>query len=474
MNKQQYATLLGQKIFNDGNQDEINAFLNLDLDVDWLAVDKKGNPLILTAFKTIKDEELFVQWWDRVRAIPAFSVWNVLPNGETIIDLLATSSGALSFKTDVLKTYPGTPEQWDEYIQSPQTFLNVLSPSWESVLEQLKNSQSFPKSVLDQMIDLHEENKVLLVKNETELKALLASDYTPKQSLYLFCRAASGLATKDQKWQLKSLMGLKSFQAWSPEHWKTAAQSVKGGFFESYCYTNAKSLQPYKAMEISKTYLDLVELGKKLPMESNINVKEIALNMITNIAAKDSQDYYKKAHRPLSGLLNNWYERAKTTQPMDFQWGVFRTLLDLQFHRSTQFSEEGLSILKASELPKSYAQLRQELDRINLKINTASMSSMNSGLLAHVVAGHTDESRPVFVSSFIDYCNQLPAETKEQRATDIIAWAHRGVLKASSEKEKKRLVRFVLVYSSQRSCGQSIVLGEENRRQFLPARVILE
>lgn len=37
MNKKEHATLLAKKIFTSNNSDEVQSFVALDLDVNWLA-----------------------------------------------------------------------------------------------------------------------------------------------------------------------------------------------------------------------------------------------------------------------------------------------------------------------------------------------------------------------------------------------------------------------------------------------------
>ena len=447
MNKKVHASLLAKKIFASNNFDEVNAFICLDLDVDWLSEYSLDTVLVERAFRVIQDQDLFEKWWASVqRQHPNLDVWSELPNNQQLSEIFLQAAGSFAFKTQLLADSPGSEKQLKDLSTRNKSIESALRPTWKNVTAFLKE-QNVLSSVVEDLDKYRDQNLYLTATKEKDFNALRPTVLTASNAMDMYIRLNTVGVNAKNLWYLHAFMEAQ-WDKWDDEQWKIALKNQRNGFWVQAVETAAKVYCPYGSYTSNQRakfeeLTGLVEkFYKKIPalgsLTEDLAKKDVLILSKTGFA-RISDEALRSCSRILGRGIQGLIEKsiASNPSPNMFSLGIASALVDTTCFKTTMLSTQSLKLLSQAELPTTVEQMCQWIendfskDSTSLKMKTPYNLPM---LTAHLGAALTGQAQKTFLDSLQD--STLYRNESSQMVLGLLNWSMKGMETARNANEK--------------------------------------
>lgn len=442
MSKTQYATLLAQKLFQSNNDDEVQALVELDLDVEWLVLNPDGTTLLERAFRVIKDEDVFTKWWASVeRRLPELSLWTALPNGKALAENVFSPSGAFPFKTRLLEKERGTPQQWEALQSSPVAEAAALRPTWEGVCKALDGSP-VPASVVSHLSTYRLNSLFLTASSESEFRRTAPAHLTPTHALGMFAHfnRNPGFAAKNP-WYLRAFLD-SPWDKWSDDEKDSAMAFARP---QALIEAMERQIKQINYGNNTRPQFDALVSGIETFYKKNTLRDTPAHHAVLSgaISALRGADFSSSVHDHVSKGVIRAFGRGLMAQVQQLgknpanalRCGIWAAAIDTYAFKTTTLSDTALKYLGQTTLPETVDEVQKYLRKEYVKVDNCTLLRPADlvMLCTHLAVAH--QSNPDKLRVFMDsmHGNALLVKKEEEAASAFINWSTKGMATATAQ-----------------------------------------
>lgn len=441
MSKTQYATLLAQKLFQANNDDEVQALVELDLDVDWLVVNSDGTTLVERAFRVLKDEAVFTKWWASVkRVVPDLTLWTALPNGRALVENVFSPSGAFAFKTRLLETSPGTPAQWEALQVSSSATTAAMRPTWEGVCKALDGSP-VPSSVLSHLSDYRRNSLFLTATSLSEFRRTAPPQLTPAHAVRMFAHMnnTEGFAAKNP-WYVQTFLA-SPWDKWSNEEKDSAMEFIRPAVLIKVLERQLKTIAygGNTRGDVEALLSSLENFYKKNTYRDTPLYHAALSGSISSLRntrfASSNDNVNKAAAKAVARGLMAQVQQLGTNPANALRCGIWAAAIDTYAFKTTTLSETALKCFAQVALPETVDDLQNWLRREYIKVDNCALLRPSDlvMLCTHVAVAHQRD--PAKLRVFMDslYDASIFRTKEEESASAFINWSTKGMATATAQ-----------------------------------------